>query len=210
MKEMDSTARREFLKTGLFGVSTALWSGTFFQTLARTDEKKSPAEASAIGRRELLKGLDGMSRVAEKGHDPFFAGHNAAAVLASAFFCREEKLDEPTQKEILSFVESKLLTSPIYAPRPKESSDPELIKGLVKDLDAGIDSLRRSGHNIILANICLKALREVPEAATPERVNGLRKMVTSFGTRKVGGLRLRDKETFVDLSDENKFIHFVF
>ena len=60
------------------------------------------------------------------------------------------------------------------------------------------------------ANICLKALRDIPEAATPERVNGLRKMVQSFGSRKVGGGRLENKETFVDLRDEIKFIHFIF
>jgi hypothetical protein len=210
MKDLDATARRQFLKTGLFAAGTGLWSGTFFQTLATADGKKSPAEAPTIGRRELLKGLDGMSRVAERGNDPFTGGHNAAAVLASVFFCREQKLDGPTQKEILSLVEARLLPSPIYAPRPKETADPELVGALVKDLDAGIDSLRRSGHNIIFANICLKALREVPEAATPERVNGLRKMVQSFGTRKVAGRPLENKETFVDLRDETKFIHFIF
>ena len=169
MKELDAAERRDFLKTGLFAAGTALWSGTFFQTLASADEKRSPVEANTIGRRELLKGLDGMSRVAEKGNDPFFGGHNAAAVMASAFFAREERLDERTQKEIRSLIEARLLTSRIYTPRPKETADPALVEGLVKDLDAGIDTLRRSGHNIIFANICLKALREVPEAATPER-----------------------------------------
>lgn len=56
--------------------------------------------------------------------------------------------------------------------RTEKKADPELVEGLVKDLDAGIDSLRRSGHNIIFANISLKTLREVPEvpeAATPAR-----------------------------------------
>jgi hypothetical protein len=218
MRRIDEAERREFLRMGLFATGTALWSGTFFQTLASadekvlatSDEKKSPAEAGTIGRQELLKGLDGMSRVAENGNDPFFGGHNAAAVMASAFFAREEKLDDRTQKEIHSFIEARLLKSRIYAARPKEKADPELVDGLVKDLDAGIDTLRRSGHNIIFANMCLKALRDVPEAATPERVNGLRKMVQSFGSRKGGGGRLENKDTFVDLRDETKFIHFVF
>ena len=67
-----------------------------------------------------------------------------------------------------------------------------MVERLAKDLDAGIDTLRRAGHNIIFANISLKTLREVPEAATPERVAGLRKMVRSFGTKKGGdpGLRI--------------------
>jgi hypothetical protein len=209
MHDSDKDERRQFLGTGLFAVGTALWSGTFFQNPATADEKKS-AGPGTLGRRELLKGLDGMSRAAEGGNDPFTAGHNAAAVMASAFFCREEKLDEPTQKAILSLVETRLLTSPIYAPRPKETADPELIGALVKDLDAGIDTLRRSGHNIIFANICLKALRDVPEAATPERVNGLRTMVRSFGTRKAARPPMKNTDGFVDLRDETRFIHFVF
>ncbi|HLK56663.1 MAG TPA: hypothetical protein VKU00_08870 [Chthonomonadaceae bacterium] len=209
MKKQDADARRHFLKTGIAAAGTTLWSGTFFQALAAADEQKSPADAATIGRRELLEGLDGMSRVAD-AHNTFAGGHTAAAVMASAFFCREQKLDNRTQKEILTLIETRLLKSSIYAPRPEEKVDPELIGALVKDLDAGIDTLRQSGHNIIFTNICLKALREVPEAATPERMEGLRKMVQSFGNRKGAGSPLDHKETFVDLRDETKFIHFVF
>jgi hypothetical protein len=130
--------------------------------------------------------------------------------MSSAFFCREQKIATDTQKEILSLVEARLLKSRIYKARPEEKADPALIKGLVKDLDAGIGSLRWSGHNIIFANISLKTMREVPEAATPERVSGLRKMVQSFGTNTTVGPRLRNPDTFLDMSDEKKFVHFVF
>ena len=160
------------LKAAVLSAGTGLWSGTFFQRLAAADKKQPPAESAPIGRRELVKGLDGMSRVADPGQNPFTGGHTAAAVMSSAFFCREQKIDADTQKEILALVEARLLKSPIYAPRTEKKADPELVEGLVKDLDAGIDSLRRSGHNIIFANISLKTLREVPEvpeAATPAR-----------------------------------------
>src|SRR5947199_105030 len=80
------------------------------------EERKSPAEGAAIGRREIIMGLDGMSRVAEPGNDPFGGGHSAAAVMSSAFFCRNEKLEEDTQQEILSHLKARLLTRPIYAP----------------------------------------------------------------------------------------------
>jgi hypothetical protein len=80
---------------------------------------------------------------------------------------------------------------------------------LVKDLDAGIGSLRRAGHNIIFANVCLKALREVPEAATPARIAGLREMVKSFGSGGGGQAALAAAPGLVDLSDETKFVHFV-
>ena len=62
-----------------------------------------------------------MSRVAAKGN-AFGLGHNAAAVISSAFFCREQRLGADTQKEILTFLEARLLKNPIYAaPRPNEA-----------------------------------------------------------------------------------------
>lgn len=212
MNDQDDVARREFLTTtGLFATGAGLWFDTLFQRLANADDAPATAtEESPIGRREIVQGLDGMSRVAEAGNNSFTGGHNAAAVISSAFFCRNEKLTEATQQEILSLIEARLLTSPIYVPRPEEKADPELVDGLVQDLDAGIDTLRFSGHNIIFAAVSLKALREVPEAATPERVAGLRKMVLSFGTGKGRGFAPPDKETFVDLRDEKLFIRFVF
>jgi hypothetical protein len=48
----------------------------------------------------------------------------------------------------------------------------------------------------------------VPEAATPERIAGLRKMVRSFG--KTGGGAATDSGPLVGLDDERKFVHFVF
>ena len=62
-----------------------------------------------------------MSRVAEKGK-PFADGHNAAAVISSAFFCREQGLDADTQREIRAFLDARLLRNPIYAEaRPRDS-----------------------------------------------------------------------------------------
>jgi hypothetical protein len=139
----------------------------------------------------------------------FGLGHNAAAVISSAFFCREQNLDADTRKEILSFLDARLLKSPIYsAPRPKQTADPKLVEGLLEDLDGGIATLRGKGHNIIFAVASLKALRQVPEAATPDRIDGLRKMVRSFGKTK--GAVEKDADPLVGLDDERKFIHFIF
>jgi hypothetical protein len=108
-----------------------------------------------------------------------------------------------------SLMEARLFTNRIYAPREKEPADPELLDVLAKDLDAGVDSLRQAGHNIIFAALSLKALRENPELATPGRVSGLRRMVQSFGTNKGPAIPLRNRESYVDISDENKFVCFV-
>jgi hypothetical protein len=202
MNAQGATDRRQLLRAGLVAVGVDLLSGP-----VNADEKKPP-ESTVLGEPIIVKGLDGMSHVADNGNDPFGHGHNAAAVISSAFFSREQKLDEQTQKEILAHLEARLLTSRIYVARPKEKAEPELIDALVTDLDAGISQLRRSGHNIIFATICLKALRTVPALVTPERVEGLRKMVRSFGANKGAAAPQRDKDSFVDLGDEKKFIRF--
>jgi hypothetical protein len=207
MTRSDKLARRQLLKAGIIIAGAPFWPEALFDRRAAAEEKTD----SPIGPREIVKGLDGMSRVAEKGN-VFGLGHNAAAVISSAFFCREQNLDADTQKEVLAYLDARLLKSPIYGvARPKEAADPKLPEGLIEDLDAGIATLRGKGHNIIFAVACLKALRAVPEAATPERVGGLRKMVKSFG-KSNGGKAPEDErgDGFVDLADEGKFIHFIF
>jgi hypothetical protein len=207
MTRSDANVRRQLLKAGLIVAGAGFCPEALFDRRAAGDDEK-PAEDNPIGPREIVKGLDGMSRVADK-RNTFAGGHNAAAVISSAFFCREQKLDADTQKEILAYLGARLLNNPIYAAaRPKEAADPKLIEGLLEDLDAGIATLRGKGHNIIFAVTCLKALRAVPEAATPERIDGLRKMVRSFGTTRGGAAK--DSDPLVGLDDEQKFVHFVF
>jgi hypothetical protein len=203
-------SRRDLLKrAGLLTTGGGLGLEALFHRLTNADEKKpTSVEADPIGRRLILKGLDGMSRAADPGSSSFVNAHMAAAVISSVFFCREQKLDDETRKELWSLVETRLLTKPIFEPRNEERADPELVAGLVQDLDAGIDTLRRYGHNIIFAVISLKALEAEPDAATPARVKGLREMVQSFGKSQAPKGRLQDKDGFSDLGDEQKFIRF--
>ncbi len=206
MTRSNMIVRRQILKAGLIVAGAPFCPEALFDGRAAADDGKP--EDVPIGPREIVKGLDGMSRVAEKGN-VFGLGHNAAAVISSAFFCREQKLDTDTQKEILTFLDGHLLKNSIYAAaRPKGTADPKLVEGLLEDLDAGITKVRGKGHNIIFAVASLKALREVPEAATPERIAGLRKMVQSFGKTK--GAVEKDSDPLVGLDDEQKFIHFIF
>jgi hypothetical protein len=208
MTRSEAITRRQLLKAGLIIPGAPFCAEALFDGRAAADDEK-PAEDTPIGPREIVKGLDGMSRVAETGNT-FGLGHNAAAVISSAFFCREQKLDADTQKEILAYLDARLLKNPIYAAaRPKQAADPKLTEGLLEDLDAGIATLRGKGHNIIFAVTCLKALRAVPEAVTRERIDGLRKMVRSFGKTR-GGAEEDPEPPLVGLDDEHKFIHFIF
>jgi hypothetical protein len=209
MNSSNQIARRNLLqRAGLLVAGGGVWLEALNRGLATADEQPPAADAEMTGQNAILRGLDGMSRAADPGSPSFTNGHLAAAVISSAFFCREQKLDDETQKELLSLVETRMLTKPLFAPRPEESADPELVDGLVQDLGAGIDTLRRYGHNIIFAVISLKALRGAPDAATPTRLKGLREMVQSFGKSREPGSRLKEKDGLVDLSDEQAFIRF--
>ncbi len=208
MTHSDAITRRRLLEAGLIVAGAPFCAEALFDGRAAAGDEKL-SEATPIGPRDIVKGLDGMSRVADAG-DTFGLGHNAAAVISAAFFCREQRLDADTQREIRAFLDARLLKNPIYAVgRPKEAADPRLTEGLLEDLDAGIATLRGKGHNIIFAVAGLKALRAVPEAVTPERVDGLRKMVRSFGKTR-GGAREDPGPPLVGLDDEQKFVHFIF
>jgi hypothetical protein len=203
MHDWNITDRRQLLKAGLFALGADLLC-----LPAKGGDKKPSDVPSIIGRAELLKGLDGMSRAADEGNDYFVHGHMAAAVLSAPFYCQEQRLDGDTQQALLAVMEKRLLTNRIYAPRAEEQAEPELADALVKDLDAGIGGLKRAGHNIIFTVLSLKALRELPEAVTPERMKGLQKMVQSYGTRGGSEEGLTEKDGFVGLDDEKKFIRF--
>src|SRR5580698_6813046 len=104
MTRSDAIVRRQFLKAGLIVAGAPFCPEALFDRRAFADDEK-PAEESRIGPREIVKGLDGMSRVADK-RNTFAGGHNAAAVISSAFFCGEQKLDADTQKEMLAYLDA--------------------------------------------------------------------------------------------------------
>ena len=84
MTRSDAIVRRQLLKAGLIVAGLPFCPEALFDRRAAADDER-PAEDTPIGPREIIKGLDGMSRVADIG-DTFGDGHNAAAVISSVFF----------------------------------------------------------------------------------------------------------------------------
>src|SRR3954447_10851680 len=82
MTRSDAIVRRRLLKAGLIVAGLPFCPEALFDRLAAAGDEK-PAGDAPIGPREIVKGLDGMSRVAERGK-LFAGGHNAAAVISSA------------------------------------------------------------------------------------------------------------------------------
>ena len=66
MTRSDAIVRRQLLKAGLIVAGVPFCPEALFDRRAAADDEK-PAEDAPIGPREIIKGLDGMSRVADKG-----------------------------------------------------------------------------------------------------------------------------------------------
>jgi hypothetical protein len=152
----------------------------------------------------------GMSRAADPGCSAFGDGHGAAGVMAAVYFSREQRLDEGAQAALLALIEERMLRSPIYAPRAEAAADPELVRGFLQDLEAGAATEEGACHGLIFAAASLKALRELPEAATPERMQGLRAMIRAFGTGLAPEISAGERSSYPDLDDEPGFVRAVF
>ena len=66
MTRSDAIVRRQLLKAGLIVAGVPFCPEALFDRRAAADDEK-PAEDTPIGPREIIKGLDGMSRVADNG-----------------------------------------------------------------------------------------------------------------------------------------------
>jgi hypothetical protein len=75
------TRRNLLERTSLVAAGAGPWSEALFPKRARAEEKKPTEGADAVGRREILRGLDGMSRAADPGSNTFVNAHVAAAVI---------------------------------------------------------------------------------------------------------------------------------
>jgi len=127
----------------------------------------------------LTMGLDALAR-AHAG-DWFGDGHRGAAVLSAAFLCSEQPV-EPEAAAIMSgMIRQHWHGRPVFRPFPSEVPDAGLIERVAAALDAGAAHYRQVGHNVIFGALALKALHRVPEACTPSRVEGIVRLLDSFG-----------------------------
>lgn len=164
------TSRRDFLRlaaaVGLIPVGAA-WAG---------DTVPVP-----LGREYLAKGLASLSVAHKHG---WLEGHNGAAVLATYYFSRENTLPERTTaalgKQIDAFIAKNRAEFPAPDPGPG-TADPARI---AEQLDTQIAELRAGGHDVIFASLALRALRDMPEYATPAIVDGICELLRLIVARR--------------------------
>lgn len=171
----------------------------------------------------LYKGICGLAHAQQAGS---MAGHLGAAVAAGYFFGEDESMlpDEVFQgvtgelkrvmagEEAIWFNARKAGVTPseLFKPFPKADSNPAAIKTIVSTLQKNVGQTRQSGHNIIFASIAVRALHDHQEYATPQIIEGARKLTASFNKAHAGrGYYGKDKGWLtgnqVKLTDENNF-----
>ena len=158
-------SRRDFLRlaaaVGILGPAAA--------AVAASDDDAA-TKSSPLPKEYLAKGLAALSDAHRRG---WLQGHHGAAILSSYYFCLENRLDERTsralRKQIDAFIASKPEEIPDGGPG-RGTADPARI---VERLDRQIATLNRGGHDVIFASLALRALRDLPEYATPQVVDGI-------------------------------------
>jgi len=131
-----------------------------------------------IAERSLLLGIDAMSRAHEL--DYFADGHRGAGMVAAYLLSVDNDLDETAASRIAELIELNWASSPLCEPFPDASATPDRIEDIGIALTEGADALRQVGHNAIFAMLAIKAFRAMPEAATPQRIDGVCAMIRAF------------------------------
>jgi len=195
----DRIDRRDFTKltsTVIGGVLT----GTMFAA-----DQVSGQTPDASKQRLLLLGLNGLSRSHELNY--FTDGHRGASMVAAHLMCEDNELEQSARTRIEELFDLNWASSKLCKPFPDTQPDPAQIKKIGVALMEGGDVLRQVGHNAIFAMLAIKGFRMMPAAATPERIEGVCKLIRSFTPwRDVKPDQDVDPPPFQDSAAASKFI----
>jgi hypothetical protein len=142
----------------------------------------------------LLHGLNALSRAHETNY--FTDGHRGAAIVAAYYLCREIEMESGAADVIRAMIDAHWTTTPLCAPLPEETPEPELVSKITETLQGNMNGLRQAGHNVILPAMALKAFQQLPETVTPTRVDGICKLIEAFAT--VEDIRLEEDDDIPD------------
>lgn len=136
-------------------------------------QERDPAE-----KRLVLLGLNALARAHEMNY--FADGHRGAALVSAHLLCRENKLPEPARVRIEQLFDLNWGKAKLCQPFPEADPAPDQIRRIGVALAEGGPVLRQVGHDAIFAMLAIKGFRMLPEAATPERIDGVCKLIRSM------------------------------
>jgi hypothetical protein len=100
--------------------------------------------------------------------------------VAAHLLCVENKLDEATMSRIVKLFDLNWSSSKLCQPFPEAEANIATVDKIGDALVEGGEVLRQVGHNAIFAMLAIKAFRMYPSAATPERIDGVCRLIRSF------------------------------
>ncbi len=164
--------RRDFTwqtSTGVCG----LLAGPLVGNGQGADKDRDPSE-----KRLVLLGLNALARAHEKNY--FANGHRGASLVSAHLMCTENGFSGQATARIEELFDLNWASTPLCKPFPKEDPDPAQIKRIGLALADGSGVLREVGHNAIFAMLAIKGFRLLPSAATPQRIEGVCKLIRAI------------------------------
>jgi hypothetical protein len=129
-------------------------------------------------KRLLLLGLNALARAHKL--DYFADGHRGASLVAAHLMCVENSFDDRASSRIIKLFDLNWGSQPLCKPFPDEVPEPAKVEKIGTALLEGGEVLRQVGHNAIFAMLAIKAFRQFPGAATPQRIDGVCSLIRSF------------------------------
>jgi hypothetical protein len=170
----DGFDRREFARRTSAGVVGLFGGSLLTDDWLRAGEDAVPPADDRL----ILLGLNALARAPEL--DYFADGHRGASLVAAHLLCAENGLEPVARTRIVHLFDQNWAPTKLCQPFPMHDADPSQIARIGAALVEGGDVLRQVGHNVIFAMLAIKAFRMLPSAATPERIDGVCRLIRSF------------------------------
>ena len=157
----------------------ALGSASFASSLILCGNNRADAEPRALKEKRLiLLGINALARAPELNY--FADGHRGAAMISAHMMCVDNQFTDVAANRIVELFKLNWATSKLCQPFPAGDPVEDATQKIGKALAEGGGVLRQVGHDAIFAMHAIKAFRMLPEAATPERVDGVCKLIRAF------------------------------
>ena len=161
--------RREFTLT-----STACAT-----TLVLGHAGKLRAQPPILPKKRLIQlGINALARSPDMNY--FADGHRGAAMISAHMMCVNNRFDSAASQRIVELFDLNWAKSKLCQPFPEGEPVEDAPAKVGRALADGGGVLRQVGHDAIFAMHAIKAFRLLPETATPERVEGVCRLIRAF------------------------------
>lgn len=135
--------------------------------------------SKGLEKKRLIElGVNALARAPEMNY--FTDGHRGAAMISAHLMCVDNKFETAAAARIVELFDLNWAKSKLCRPFPPGDPVPDASERVGKALAEGRGTLREVGHDAIFAMHAIKAFRMLPATATPERVEGVCRLIRAF------------------------------